>query len=158
MFREMRRSKQQLPEEECIRILTEGKRGVLSVLGDDEYPYGIPVDYLYSKEDGCLYFHGAPAGHKIDAVNRHDKVSFVVFDNEEHKEGDWAPWIRSVVVFGRIRIIEDTDKRLDIVRRIGLKYYPTVDEVEEELAAAGHRVAALELTIEHMSGKLVHEK
>ena len=158
MFREMRRFKQQLPDDACIRVLKEGKRGVLSVLGDDDYPYGIPLDYLYSEEDGHIYFHGAPAGHKIDAITAHDKVSLVVFDNEEYREGDWAPWIRSVVVFGRIRVIEDPVKRTDIVRRIGLKYYPTVEEVEEELAAAGHRVAALELIVEHMSGKLVHEK
>ncbi len=156
MFRTMRRFKQQIPGEECVRVLQNGKRGVLSVLGDDGYPYGIPLDFLY--EDGKIFFHGAPAGHKIDAVKACDKVCFTVFDNEEYREGDWAAWIRSVVVFGRIQIIEDREKRLDIVRKIGLKYYPTVAEVDEEMAAAADRVAALELTIEHMTGKLVHEK
>lgn len=67
MFREMRRFKQQISEEECIRILKEQPRGVLSMLGDDGYPYGIPLDYLYM-EDGHLYFHCAKEGHKLDAI------------------------------------------------------------------------------------------
>ena len=52
MFRPMRRKKQEIPKEECIRILTEEKRGVLSVIGDDGYPYGVPMNYYYDKEDG----------------------------------------------------------------------------------------------------------
>ena len=158
MFREMRRFKQQITTEECIEVLKKGKRGVLSVLGDDDYPYGIPVDYLYDEESGNIYFHSAPAGHKIDAITRHDKVCFTIFDNEEFREGDWAAWVRSIIVFGRATVIEDYDKRLAVVRRIGLKYYPTVAEVDEEMAVAAHRVAAIELKPEHITGKLVHEK
>ena len=44
MFRPMAkpRAHQQIPDEECIRILKEQKRGILCVLGDDDYPYGTP--------------------------------------------------------------------------------------------------------------------
>ena len=80
MFRGMRRFKQQVSEEECIRVLKEQPRGVLSMIGDDGYPYGIPLDHWYCEENGRLYFHGAKEGHKIDAVTRCDKVSFCVMD------------------------------------------------------------------------------
>ena len=76
MFREMLRIKQQLTEAECIDILRNEPRGVLSVLGDDEYPYGMPLNHYYCEADGKLYFHGGKIGHKIDALKRHDKVSF----------------------------------------------------------------------------------
>ena len=74
MFRPMRRIKQQIPEEECIKILKEEPRGVLSVLGDDGYPYGVPIDHYYDEKTGRIYFHCAKEGHKLDAIRRCDKV------------------------------------------------------------------------------------
>ena len=88
MFREMRRSKQQISREECIEILKNEARGVLSVLGDDGYPYGFPINQYYCEADGKIYFHGGRIGHRIDAVKRHDKVSFCVYDEGYRREGE----------------------------------------------------------------------
>ena len=90
MFREMMRKKQQLSQEECVSLLKSEMRGVLSVLGDDDYPYGMPMDHWYCEADGHLYFHGGKLGHKIDAMKRHDKVSFCVYDEGFRREGEWA--------------------------------------------------------------------
>ena len=90
MFRELVRKKQEITKENCIAILKQEKRGVLSVLGDDEYPYGMPMNHYYNEEDGKIYFHGGRNGHKIDAVRRHDKASFCVYDQGFRKEGEWA--------------------------------------------------------------------
>ena len=102
MFREMRRAKQQLSQEECTEILKQEVRGVLSVLGDDGYPYGIPMDHWYDEKNGKIYFHGAREGHKIDAIKACDKVSYCVYDKGYRKDGEWVLNIRSVVVFGCI--------------------------------------------------------
>ena len=159
MFREMRRIKQQISEQECIQILREQPRGVLSTLGDDGYPYGIPLDHWYCEESGRLYFHCARVGHKLDAVRAYDKVSYCVMDQGFRKEGDWALNIRSVVVFGRMRVIDDAE--VDLKRRIaaGLCRKFTDDEafLQRELTHALPRAAFLELTPEHMTGKLVNE-
>lgn len=80
MFRGMRRFKQQISKEECIHVLKEQPRGVLSVLGDNGYPYGLPLDHWYSEKDDKLYFHCAKEGHKLDAVRECDKVSYCVMD------------------------------------------------------------------------------
>ena len=122
MFRDMMRFKQQLTKEECIKILKEEPRGVLSVLGDDDYPYGMPINQYYCEEDGKLYFHSGRKGHKIDAMKRHDKASFCVYDNGFRREGEWALNIKSVIVFGRIEIIEDRDKIYDIARKLSYKF------------------------------------
>ena len=90
VFRKMRRIKQQISREECIRILKEEPRGVLSMLGDDGYPYGIPLNHWYCEEDGKIYFHGAKTGHKIDAITNYDKVSFCVYNEGYRNEGEWA--------------------------------------------------------------------
>ena len=155
MFREMRRFKQQLTDEECAEILRREPRGVLAVLGDDGYPYAVPLDFVY--EDGKIYFHCAAEGHKIDAIRRCDKVSFCVAEQGERAPGEWWLKVRSVIAFGRIRILEDRDEVLSRVRALGLKY-AAPDYVEKELQKDGKRVQCLELTIEHMTGKRVNEK
>ena len=155
MFREMRRFKQQISEEDCIRVLKEQPRGVLSMLGDDGYPYGIPLDHWYS--DGKLYFHCAKVGHKIDAITANDKVSYCVMDEGYRKDGEWALNINSVVVFGRIRIVEDEEKKREICTNLVRKFTDDEEYLQKELTNAFPRVNCLELTIEHMTGKLVNE-
>ena len=157
MFRKMLRSRQQLPEEECIDILRREPRGVLSVLGDDGYPYGMPLNHYYCEADGKIYFHGGKSGHRIDAVKRHRKASFCVYDQGYRREGEWFLHIRSVIVFGRIEIVEDPVKTVEISRLLSYKF--TADEayIEEEIQRAGPRTLLLALTPEHMTGKLVKE-
>ncbi|MBQ6400642.1 MAG: pyridoxamine 5'-phosphate oxidase family protein, partial [Clostridia bacterium] len=106
MFRKMLREKQQLTEVECLEILRREPRGVLSVLGDGDYPYGMPMNHYFCEEDGRLYFHGGKRGHKIDALRRQDKASFCVLGSGTRQEGDWFLTFRSVIVFGRIEIVE----------------------------------------------------
>lgn len=157
MFREMRRIKQQISTEECIRILKEEPRGVLAMIGDEGYPYAIPMDHFYEEETGKLIFHCAKVGHKMDAIKACDKVSYCVYDKGYRRDGEWALNINSVVIFGRIKPVEDEERIVDIVRKIGLKYAPSADIVEEEIERSVKNVACLELTIEHMTGKLVNE-
>lgn len=157
MFRPMRRFKQQISEAECIRILKEQPRGVLSLIGDDGYPYGIPLDHWYCEEDGKLYFHGAKEGHKIDAIASCDKVSYCVMDEGFRKEGDWALNINSVIVFGRISLVTDPEKAKLICTNITRKFTDDEAYLAHELEHAFPRVQCLELTPEHMTGKLVNE-
>lgn len=158
MFRSMRRFQQQLSAAECLEIIRQEKRGVLAVQGDGDYPYAVPLNYFYDEANGKLYFHGAKEGHKIDAIKRNPRVSFCVHDAGVKLDGDWAYTVRSVIVFGRMRLVEDPAETVAQVRKLGLKYYPDPKEVEAVVARAGARVQVLELTIEHMSGKRVHEK
>lgn len=158
MFRKMRRFKQAVSEEECIKILAEEKRGTFSVIGDDGYPYSIPINFYYDKEDNRIYFHGAKEGHKVDAIKKCDKVCFTTWNTGFKKEGHWEWNVTSVIVFGRVTLIQDRKMTEDRSRKLALKYYPTKEEVEEELAHAIDRVQLFAIDIEHMTGKLVNEK
>ena len=157
MFRGMRRFKQQIPDEECVSVLKSELRGVLSVLGDDGYPYGIPLDHWYCEADGKLYFHCAKEGHKIDAIRACDKVSYCVYDGGYRKEGEWALNIRSVVVFGRMKLVEDVEKTREICSNICRKFTDDKEYLARQLERDMSRVQCLELTPEHMTGKLVNE-
>lgn len=156
MWREMRRKNQQLSQEECEQILSAGKRGVLAVLGDDGYPYAVPLDYVF--EDGHLFFHSAVAGHKLDAIRAYDKCSFCVLSEPEENEGQWWLTWKSVIAFGRVQVIDDEQRKLARLTALGYKYYPTKDEVDPLVERSARRVQMLELTIEHLSGKVVKEK
>ena len=156
-FCKMRRFKQELSKEECIEILKKEPRGVLSVFDENGYPYGIPMNHWYNEADGKLYFHGAKSGHKLEAIKKYDKVSFCVYDSGYRNEGEWALNIKSVVAFGRMKVVEDPDKVVEICTNIGHKFTDDKEYLEDELQRALPRVLCLELTPEHMTGKRVKE-
>ena len=157
MFRKMRRFRQQISDEECKEVLINEPRGVLSVIGDEGYPYGIPMDHWYSEADGKLYFHCAKEGHKLDAIRACDKVSYCVMEKGFRKEGEWALNIRSVIVFGRMKIVEDEKKRIEIGTNLCRKFSDDEEYIEHEVKNALPRALCLELTPEHITGKLVNE-
>ena len=157
MFRNMRRYKQQIPEEECIALLKNEKRGVLSVIGDDGYPYGIPLNHYYDEADGMLYFHGAKEGHKLDAIKACDKVCYTVFDKGYRRDGEWALNVKSVVVFGRMSLVTDEAKAAEICTALCRKFTDDEEYLKYELQHSLPRVQCLQLTPEHISGKLVNE-
>lgn len=158
MFRELVRIKQQMPMEECIELLKKETRCVLSVIGDDGYPYGSPINHFYDEESGKIYFHiGNQRSHRTDAIRKCDKASVCVYDNGYRKDGHWALNVKSVIVFGRIAIIEDKEKVADITTKLCYKFTDDKDYIEKELKDNLHRTWLLELTPEHISGKFVNE-
>ena len=157
MFREMRRFKQQLTDGECKEILRTQPRGVLALSGDDGYPYAVPIDFIYDEKTNTLGFHGAKEGHKIDAILRSDKASFCVYDEGYRNEGEWALNIKSVIIFGKISLVTDTEHAIDICRRLGYKFTDDTEYIEKDIAKNAARVQCIELQIEHMTGKLVNE-
>ena len=157
MFREMLRKKQQLSDRECVEILKQEPRGVLSVIGDDDYPYGMPLNHFYCESDGKLYFHSGKKGHKIDAMTRRDKASFCVYDQGFRREGEWALNIRSVIVFGRIEIVTDPEKICEIARLLSYKFTDDEKYIEDEIKKSGPRTFMFALVPEHITGKLVNE-
>ena len=158
MFREMLRTKQAIDREECIEILKETKRGVLSLIGDDGYPYGVPINHYYDERDGKIYFHGGMRGHRIDALGNSDKVTFCVMDDGVREEGEWFLRFRSVIVFGRAELVTDTERIYDISRRLCYKFTDDEAYIEHELRFSGPRTSMVCLTPEHMSGKRVKEQ
>lgn len=157
MFRELTRKKQALSQETCIALLKTEPRGVLSVLGDEGYPYGTPMNHYYCEEDGCIYFHCGRKGHRLDALKACDKVSFCVYDQGYRREGEWALHIRSVVVFGRMEIIDDPDEVIRLVTPLCRKFTDDEDYIRRELAGSTKATLLLKLTPEHICGKLVNE-
>lgn len=116
----MRRKRQQLAEEESIGILQKATSGTLALMGDNDYPYAVPISYVY--HEGKLYFHSALTGHKVDAICKCDKASFCVIEKDDVQPEKYTTFFRSVIAFGRIRIIEDEHEKLEVARMLGNHY------------------------------------
>ena len=156
-FREVARKKQALTESEGIEILKNEKRGVLACLGDEQYPYALPLNHFYNTDDGKLYFHSGKTGHKVDSIKKNKKVSFCVYESGYKKEGEWALNIKSVIVFGKIEIIEDYESAMDICRRLSYKFCDDDKYIEKEIEKFGKGTLVFAINPEHITGKLVNE-
>lgn len=151
-FRKMRRFRQQLTKSECNAILSMGTSGTLALLGDNGYPYAVPISYVYT--DGKLYFHSAKTGHKVDAIRQHDKASFCVIAADDIHPSEFTTYFRSVIAFGKIQIIESEDERMHAASLLGVRYNPGDDAgLQKELEKGLSHMLILQLDIEHLTGK-----
>lgn len=155
MFRELTRKKQQLSILECKAILNNELRGVLAVNGEGGYPYALPINYYFDEESNKIYFHSGKVGHKMDAIATSDKVSFCVYDKGVQKEGHWSLNVKSVVIFGRIRVVNDWTEELMVA--FSKRFTSDTEYIFNEIAQYKRNTVVLCLEIESMTGKLVNE-
>ena len=151
MFREMRRSKQLLSEENTAAVMDRCTNGALACQGDDEYPYSVPLSYVYFNKK--IYFHSAKAGHKIDAITKYPKVSFSVTDEDTIVSSEYTTYFRSVIAFGKTRIVEGEERQQAFMAMVK-KYsgdQPEEDQLKEVNECAQALIIAID--IEHITGK-----
>lgn len=152
MFRPMRRKNQLLPQHEAEAILLENTAGTLALLGDGGYPYALPMSYVYA--GGKIYFHCASEGHKLDAVRQYEKCSFCVIAKDEVVAEKLTTFFRSVIAFGRIRVLENIDEIRTAMTVLGAKYAPAhPQKIQQEIDDSMHHLCVMEMTIDHMTGK-----
>lgn len=157
MFREMRRKRQLLSDEESIEILKNATSGVLALLGDEEYPYAVPISYNY--DDHKIYFHAAKEGHKIDAIRKCNKASFCVIAQDKIVPQEYTTYYKSVIAFGKIRVLEEENEINRAIEKLAVKYHPEDSRINRGQVIAGgwSALCMIELSIEHMTGKCAKE-
>ena len=157
MFRKLSNNNKQISDAECFEILRNETRGVLSVNGDDGYPYAMPMNHFFNSENGCIYFHCGKIGHRLDSLKKSDKASLCVCEHGTRDEGDWAYTVRSVVVFGRIEIIDDIAIASDIARKLSYKFTSDESYIQNEIDRYAKATLILKLIPEQITGKKVKE-
>ena len=152
-FRPMRRNKQELSKQECESVLKRGTSGVLALLGDGGYPYAVPLSYVYA--DGRFFFHCAKTGHKLDAIRKEEKASFCVTDQDRIVPEKFTTCFRSVIAFGKVRILEEENEIRNAIEKLAVKYSPEESGAsrEAEIERDFSILCMLEFIVEHMSGK-----
>ena len=151
MFRSMRRCKQLLSDKDTEAVVKRCTNGVLACCGDNDYPYAVPVSFVYHNEK--IYFHSAKAGHKIDAIQRNPKVSFAVIDEDRIVSKEYTSYFRSVIAFGRARMVEG-EERLEAFRALVEKYSGDQPEEAKHKEIAGCTNACIvAIDVDHITGK-----
>lgn len=148
MFREMRRKDRELSKEEAKEILKNGKYGVLSVIGEDGYPYGIPLHYVII--DGKPYFHSTKeGGYKADCMKSNPKISFTVIEPLEGVR------CKSAILFGKVNLVPE--KRGEVLERMVEKFVPQFawEQAKGGIPYATDNVEAYELNIDYLTAKVI---
>ena len=152
MFRELRRKKQLLSEQETLRVLEEGKTGIVGVLGDDGYPYTVPINYV--SLENKIYFHSAKKGHKVDAIAKEPKVSMTVVEKDDVVSREFTTYFRSIQLFGKAYVVEDEAERNVAFRALCEKFSGAdMDRYEEIMSKEAAAAAIVRIDIEHITGK-----
>ena len=147
----MRRFRQQLPDDEAKAILRNCTGGVLSLVGSDGRPYGVPMSYAFDGES-AIFFHCAPEGKKLDCVDFSPNASFCVIERDEVQPSTFTTHYRSAIAQGRVRRVDDADRKEAALRLLAGKYSPGFDP-EGEIAGALSRVVVLRFDIETLTAK-----
>lgn len=159
MFRQMRRKDHEVSKMQALEWLQSKTCGVLSLSGDDGYPYGVPLNYVY--HDGAIYFHSAKSGHKLDAISRNEKASFCVIVEEALVPERYTGMFRSVIVFGRMSLLTDLEEKRYALELLGTRFGPEeekgtfepAENLRKKVDGGLHSLHMLKLQIEHISGK-----
>ena len=150
MTRTMRRFRQLLSAKEAERILLTGKYCVMAVSGDNDYPYAVPINYVYNGTS--IYIHSAAQGHKIDALERNPKCSLCIVDKDDVIPEEFTSYFRSVIVFGKAHFVESTEDKVTALRLLGDKYSPDIDP-DAEISRFIKTVCIVRIDIDRVTGK-----
>jgi hypothetical protein len=152
MFREIRRRDRALSEAEAWEILGRSEWGVLSTLGEDGWPYGVPVNHVVV--EGQIYAHCAQTGHKLENLAFESRVSYCAVAHSEVHPTDLSTDYESAIVFGRAaRVSDEGEKRLALEALLTrfAPHHPA--EGAESLRKDFARTEVLRITPERVTGK-----
>ena len=151
MFRKMRKSDRELTRLEALSILERCPWGVLSTVGADGWPYGVPVNYAVM--DGAIYIHCAKEGHKLDNIRYCDKVCFTAVTRADILSAEFSTDFESAVAYGRASETDADEKTLALLAIIA-KYSPEHRSAGEAyVRRAAEEAHMLRIDVEHITGK-----
>ena len=141
----MRRKDREMSREFGLKVIDKSRYGVLSMSGEDNEPYGIPLSIV--RDGNNLYFHSAMDGRKVRVFETKPKVSIAfvgetkIPENYTKEELDeivkdeskavlliskvFTTEYQSAIVTGKVKLIEDENEKIKALRLICEKYAPT---------------------------------
>ncbi|MCM0084313.1 pyridoxamine 5'-phosphate oxidase family protein [Geomonas sp. Red32] len=150
-MRPIRRSERQIATEDALSVLEGAEYGILSTVGEDNQPYGIPLSFAVMDE--AIYFHCALEGHKLDNITHNDKVSFCVVGKTKVLPNKFATEYESTVVFGTASKVEGAERHNALLALLEKYSADFMEEGKKYIAAKGSKTDVIKITITHVTGK-----
>ena len=151
MLHKMRREDRQLSCDACIKVIAENNMGILSLNSTEEYPYGVPLNYMY--HEGAVYFHCAKEGRKLELISQNPKVCFAIVGKNEIIPGEFANNYKSVMIFGSIEIISGDKLKYKLLAQLGESFGCEPAMLDRYIMKYIDACHVLKLDIHHISGK-----
>ena len=152
MFKEMRRRDRELSNVETEELLLKGTYGILSMNGDNDYGYGVPLSYVYT--NGSIYLHCAIEGQKLNRIRGDNKVSFCVVGEATPLPDIFAMKYTSAIAFGKAGEVDGDEKMTALIAFV--KKYSTEEYLEkgrQYAETAFQKTVLIKIAVEHLTGK-----
>ena len=146
-----KRIRQKLNEEQILDVLNKNTSGVLSLIDENNHPYGVPLNYTYY--NGKLLFHTSKFGYKIELIKNNPKCCFTIIDQDEIVEEEYTSLYRSVIIQGNVRIIDDKEELMNLMNIFTDKFVPMKEERQSIIKRSLPALCMLEIEIKEISGK-----
>lgn len=151
MFKGMRRSDREISFEEVENLLTEGEYGVLATIGENSYPYAVPLSYVYV--DAAVYFHCATIGNKLDNLKYNEKISFCVVGSTKVLPDKFSTEYESAIIYGTATEISGEEKKKALIA-LADKYSPEFKaEGLQYIDRAIDKTSVVKISIDKVTGK-----
>jgi len=147
----VRRKDREITPQEAARLLDAAEYGVLSTVGEDGQPYGVPLSFVH--KGGSIYFHCAVSGQKLDHIESNPKVSFCVVGRTRVLPESFATEYESAVAFGTAAEVGGEERYRALVWLLE-KYSPAfVEEGKRYIESKDQATKVVKIDILHVAGK-----
>ncbi len=150
-MKKVRRKDREITRPEAEEILTNCKYGILSTVGEDGQPYGVPLSYTY--KNNCIYFHCATSGHKIENIQNNSKVSFCVVGETNVIAAEFTTKYESAMVFGVASEVQGAEKDNALMWLLEKYSAEFIEEGKNVISKMGRVTKVMKKEIDHISGK-----
>lgn len=148
-FRKMARAEKSMPPETLGEIIKKAQYSVVTMIGDDGHPYGLPVNMAYV--DGAFYFHGSAKGKKLDCLRENPNVCVTTAIDVTVDAQKYNTYYKSAICFGKATILEG-EENYKAAEKYGEYYGMDPQVVKKMLARGGEKsVTLVKIEIEHIS-------
>lgn len=155
VFRPLRKSHAALSEEATKAVLKNSEYGIFGTIGEHGYPHTVPINYVYMND--CIYFHCAKEGHKIDNIEKNNKVSFTAVGYHKVLADKFDSEYESAIIFGRAIEVYDQEKEAALLEMIH-KYSPAYLKAGQEyIDRAKNHIKIIKIEVDHLAGKFYRD-
>jgi nitroimidazol reductase NimA-like FMN-containing flavoprotein (pyridoxamine 5'-phosphate oxidase superfamily) len=154
---QVRRTDKLMSDERVGELIARGYSGRLATVGPDGWPYVVPLLYVWKA--GEIWVHNTRArGHLRANVDHETRVCFEIDEPGEvfaygRYDCDTSIAYRSVVAFGRIRIVDDQSQKEAFFASLMAKYADPEWGRPKNFFPRLNQVTVYVITIERMRGK-----
>ena len=148
----MHKADRQLSPEDTLAILTDEPRGVLSVIGDDGYPYAVPINYIVVNDK--VYLHSAPYGYKMECLEKSKKCCFSVIVSAQIIPSKITAAFESVIITGDVAMVTDEAEKRAALEAFVTQKHPGYEEIGLKMVnTLFDKTALLRIDPKEMTGK-----